>query len=355
MRPTNTDRSRETRGRQTVGWWAGRGEALAGRAVARGLAPLLARAGERGRITRVRRRPSPYRSTHALEEVAVGFEDGRTLPLVLKAYGARGLLAGEGSRPRFIADPYRELWAYESVLGALRVGAPRFYGTLEPHGSRVGRLVLERVRAIRLSEAGELGAWTAAARWLAGLHRRGAPVAARVAATGHPVIQDPTLHRRWLARAMRHARERDRRRELATLERIAPTYDRAVRGLAACPPTVLHGEAYASNVLVGRRGDRWSVRPVDWEALAVGPAVLDLAALASGRWDRARRAALVEAYRRAAGDALAPPEAFDALLARARLVIAVQWLGWAKDWHPPSEQAQDWLAEAARAAEAIGR
>jgi hypothetical protein len=327
----------------------------AARALARALGTLLARAGEEGRIVSVRVRPSPYRSTHALEEVSLRFDDNRVVHLVLKTYGAGAVLESSGPRPRFVADPYRELWAYENVVGPLRVGAPRLYGTLEPKGAGAGQLVLERVRGAPLSEVGELDAWTATAAWLAQFHTRGEPVAGRLAASGHPLNQDAALHSRWLPRARQHALERNRVRELDALEQIASTYGRAVRRLAERPRTVLHGELYASNVIVHRSGRRWVVRPVDWEAMAVGPAVLDLAGLVSGRWDGDRRAAIVDAYGCARGVPRHSRETFWDLLACARLVIAVQWLGWAKNWTPPSEHAHDWLEEAARAAEAVVR
>lgn len=281
-------------------------------------------------------------------------DDGRSLHLVLKAYGARSVLEDPAPRPRFVTDPYRELWAYENVIAPLGLGAPRFYGTLEPEGAGVGRLVIERIAGARLSEVGELEAWTEAARWLARLHRRGEPVAERLGASGHPVIQDASLHRRWLSRARQHARERHGGREAPRLGRIGPAYERAVDRLAARPRTLLHGELYASNVIVCRSGPRWSAHPVDWEAIGVGPAELDLAALVSGRWEDERRAAIVAAYRAARGEPPSSGADRDALLACARLVIAVQWLGWSKHWAPPPEQAHDWSAEAARAAEAVG-
>jgi hypothetical protein len=37
-----------------------------------------------------------------------------------------------------------------------------------------------------------------------------------------------------------------------------------------------------------------------------------------------------------------------------RLHVAVQWLGWATDWRPPDEQAQDWLRNATEVAGELG-
>lgn len=78
-----------------------------------------------------------------------------------------------------------------------------------------------------------------------------------------------------------------------------------------------------------------------------GPGVLDLAALVTA-WgdDHARR--LLDAY---AAAAVSPVR--DADLDAARLILAIQWLGWAKRWTPPREHATDWLAEAHAAAERL--
>ena len=76
---------------------------------------------------------------------------------------------------------------------------------------------------------------------------------------------------------------------------------------------------------------------------ATGPGVIDLAAVVTG-WDGDRRAAIMAAF-----------GAVDRLdLAAARLVLALRWIGWAADWQPPVEHRRDWLAEAGRAAEALG-
>jgi hypothetical protein len=37
----------------------------------------------------------------------------------------------------------------------------------------------------------------------------------------------------------------------------------------------------------------------------------------------------------------------------ARLLVAVQWLGWSDGWRPPPEHAHDWLADALDAAERL--
>jgi aminoglycoside phosphotransferase (APT) family kinase protein len=116
--------------------------------------------------------------------------------------------------------------------------------------------------------------------------------------------------------------------------------------LLALDPTLLHGEFYASNVLVALQPDSLRVCPVDWELAAIGPGLMDLGALIAGSWSEEEKRELARAYY----VALAPREAtFEELLESldyCRLQIAVQWLGWSPDWSPPPEHAHNWLREA---------
>ncbi|HWH92703.1 MAG TPA: phosphotransferase, partial [Baekduia sp.] len=139
------------------------------------------------------------------------------------------------------------------------------------------------------------------------------------------------------------------------LDGVAAVWEQAVARLAAWPATFLHGEFYASNILVAD-GGAVCVRPVDWEMAGVGPGVLDLAALVAGGWSAEDRERMVRAYHDAlpAGDRPAWPELVDAL-AHARLHVAVQWLGWSPGWTAPADHAHDWLGEARALAAELAR
>jgi thiamine kinase-like enzyme len=196
------------------------------------------------------------------------------------------------------------------------VGAPRL------RACGPGWLLLERVDAIPLSEASRLDAWLEAARWLARLHATPVPRTSRL------LRRDEAHLLRWVRRAVTF------QRSLATVE---PVLCAAAERLASAPAVLLHGEAYPSNLLVEHGG---RIRPVDWEMFGMGAAALDLAALTSGGWDFDQRAQVVAAYREASGGA---PDAAE--LDAARLLVAVQWLGWSESWTPPAEHRHDWLAE----------
>jgi aminoglycoside phosphotransferase (APT) family kinase protein len=146
------------------------------------------------------------------------------------------------------------------------------------------------------------------------------------------------------------------------LEQLFVNYDRVVERLTALPVTFVHGEFYASNVLVHglaqeEEGEGLRVCPVDWEMAAVGPGLIDLAALTAGGWTADEREALALAYHAAfvPHENWPPaPEAFLVALDYCRLHLAVQWLGWSPGWSPPPEHAQDWLDEALGLAEKLG-
>jgi Ser/Thr protein kinase RdoA (MazF antagonist) len=125
----------------------------------------------------------------------------------------------------------------------------------------------------------------------------------------------------------------------------------AAAALRALAPTVVHGEAFPSNVLLGPTAE---VCLVDWETAGRGPGLLDLAALCAG-WPPDEAGRIAAAYAEESdgdasdGDALA-------LLPAARLVVALRWLG---EPAPASgaggghARGTDWWAEAVAAAELL--
>jgi aminoglycoside phosphotransferase (APT) family kinase protein len=122
------------------------------------------------------------------------------------------------------------------------------------------------------------------------------------------------------------------------------------------PQTFIHGEFYASNVLISEHADPTRICPIDWEMAAIGPALLDLAALIAGNWPEEQRTEMAMAYYESLPPACnfyGSVEAFFQALRCCRLFLAVKWLGWSSDWQAPNEHRCDWLAEAAELSAAI--
>jgi aminoglycoside phosphotransferase (APT) family kinase protein len=290
-------------------------------------------------VGEVERRPSPYRTSFPIEELRVELGGRGPATLACKRLGWEELEpAAQLAKPRFLHDPARELQAYRVLLPQAPAGPPEFFGAVEEGGRRW--LFLEWVEGRELFQVGESELWEEAARWLARFHVSLAPRLDRCRREARLLEHDGGLYRRWMERAGELAADPK------AVEWLAGRHEQVVEALLALPRTVIHGEFYASNVLVSDT----RVAPVDWELAAAGPGLTDLAALVSG-WPDAGRQALVAAY---ASEPGVPPFS-ERDLAFARLQAAIQWLGWAPpEWEPPEEQRHDWLAEAVALAEGLG-
>jgi Ser/Thr protein kinase RdoA (MazF antagonist) len=298
----------------------------------------------------LRRRPSEYRTSFPLEELDLEFEDGTRSRLAFKRLDWDGL--DEGARlakPRFLHDPRREPAVYASLLEPAALGAPRYRGAIVEPARERHWLFIEWVEGRELYQVGERQLWEAAARWLRRLHAELGTDPARAASRSHLVDHDAAFYRGWMQRARDFARAGASPARVSAVEWLGERHEAVVEAMAALPRTVIHGEFYASNVLVAT--DTPSVprvAPVDWELAGFGPGVTDLAALVSGDWSSEDRAAIVSAYG-TVGDVV--PEDLEF----ARLQLAIQWLGWAPaEWAPPAGQRHDWLGEATELAQGLG-
>ena len=305
------------------------------------------------RVASLARRVSQYSSSTLVEELDVTLDDGTTLALLLKDLSPSARLGGAVKvRPHFIYDPLREIETYRRILSRHDIGAPHFYGAVvEPERERYW-LLIERVEPVLLWQQGELASWTRVAAWLAGMHGH-FQTSVSEAGAAHLLRHDRDFYWTWMQRAGLHVSQGDTapgRPSAKAVAWLASRYEPVFERLCTQPATIIHGEFVASNVMLGANG---RVCPVDWELAAVGPGVVDLAAMSAGAWSREGKDAMALAYfdaMPAAGLAQPPRDEFLTALECARLCQAVQWLGWAPGWEPPPEHAQDWLRDALESA-----
>jgi Phosphotransferase enzyme family len=307
-------------------------------------------------IVELERRPYRYATSAPLEELRVSRDDGVEMELILKDLSRDRLLTeARTTKPAFLHQPEREVETYRRILAPAGIGPRCFAAVAEPDPPRHW-LLLEKVPGVELWQVGELSVWEAVARWLGGLHAR---FAARIDGLrgANPYLLEHSLswYRSWCERA-RAALARSDDRRASTLQGALDGYGEAIAPLAKLPRTFVHGELYPSNVLVVPDDQPPRVCPVDWEMAAIGPGLMDLAALVGG-WDPPERGRLVAAYLSGLpeGDPARPASnTLDVDLARCRLHFALQWLGWSPDWRPPPEHAHDWIGEASMLAQELG-
>lgn len=237
-----------------------------------------------------------------------------------------GRMSSVTPRPRGIEDPSREPAAYRNLLAPLGIG-PQLLD------SGHDWVVLEHVGARELWQIGEIEVWTDVAAWVATLHRTLAVEIDRC--SGVPLLAyDEALYQLWRERAVANG--------LASS--VIEAHRRATDRLLGLERTVIHGDLYASNLLV-EYTESIRVWPIDWELIGMGPAVLDLAALTAGSWSPDARRAMARAYFETVGYPRSESEQFLDLCA-ARLHLCIQWIGAAPDWTSPPLHSHNWRAEA---------
>jgi hypothetical protein len=278
--------------------------------------------------------PYSYRTTHWLAALDVRYADGSSESLMLKDLGSVG-----DARPGFAHDPLREIDVYRRLLPGTRLGTASFRGAVvDPFHGRFW-LAVERVDATELWQIGSFESWRRVASWLADMHMR-----LQHAESEHLVRWTPEYIGTWIARAS--ALSPDPAVTVAA-RRATELTERVL----ALPAGFVHGELYPSNVLVEVPTGR--VCAVDWEMAGIGPLLLDLAALTSGSWSPWERRELAAAYWRRKKTTTS----FEELLVEldvCRLLVALQWLGWSRQWTPPPEHAHDWLADVQVLVEEVG-
>ena len=306
-------------------------------------------------IMRLSIRPNPYRSSFALHDLDVTLDDGTQLELLLKNLSWHSLRRGViGGRPAFLYDPLREIEVYRELLQPYALGTPAFYGaSVDPARDRFW-LLIERVQGFQLAETGDFSAWEEAARWLAGMHDRLLLRLGEVPGVRRRLVRyDADFYRGWARRTaafLQQKRCSDRVRR--GLLHIVGRYDAVVEELLELPTGVAHGEFYSYNVIVPESESGLRVCPVDWEAAACAPLLVDLAALTAGSWTPEERRSLALAYRGVAR-AASGANGFFRALDLCRLHLALQWTGWSERALRRSRW-NDWALEAIAAAETLG-
>ncbi len=287
-------------------------------------------------------RPYRYATTHPIDEWPA--RDGRPGILHKDLTPSRVASSAQAARPDWMCDPQREILAYRLLLELAPPGPPRLIDSLADAETGRWWIRVESVVGAPLTEIGDINRWIDAAAWIGSFHAWAdtldpLPDVRPVIWTRGAVAG---VHPRAVAAAPLGS--------LGPILALAHRADELVELLCAGPTGLIHGELTASNVVVPADTSR-PVAVVDWELVAIGPRMLDLASLVVG-WDQSSVDRMLAAYVDASGWAdLDPARYLDA----ARLFNALRWIGQlGSQWRPPLEHRTDWLDEAVEAARRLG-
>ncbi|MGQ0762593.1 MAG: aminoglycoside phosphotransferase family protein [Acidobacteriota bacterium] len=308
-------------------------------------------------IVRLTRRPSEYHSSYPIEELNVVLADGTSLDLIFKNLSESALLAGaQAAKPQLIRNPRREIEVYRQILSDAKLGTPILYGARTDDHNQEYWLFIEDVPGLELYQIGDISAWQEAARWLARMHVEFAGRVSQLENNPTLLKRDGHFYRTWIRRAEEFAQS-DPLQARNEIQRLLSGFESVVERITRLSRTLIHGEFYASNILVEQASDGVRVCPVDWEMAGVGPGLMDLAALMSGNWTDNERREIARAYHQTMTGSdvrLLTESEFWTALDYCRLALAIQWLGWSRSWTPPLEHQHDWRTEALELSAKLG-
>jgi aminoglycoside phosphotransferase (APT) family kinase protein len=269
------------------------------------------------RLSILDRQPNIYASTFPSEIVTCQFGDGSERRLLCK-YGAGHDTSLSGVTGHKGGVPY-EAAVYRHVLRTSQATTPTFYGAYRDGKTDHTWLILEYLDdSKRLHRTREPStAIGLAARWIGQFHNA---TEQRLSRTSMRFLTryDTDYYLGWARRTSLLTGHL--RRRFPWLTTLCERFEDVVALLLASPPTVIHGEYYPMNILVG--GGK--VYPVDWESAAVAAGEIDLAALTENWGAEIERQCELE-YQRARWPKGSPVN-FEDRLCAAQVYLQFRWL-----------------------------
>ena len=308
-------------------------------------------------IIQLDREVSKYSSSFVIEKLTVRLGSGVRLALIFKNLGNPTLQdQHQMTRPGFMSNPAREIDVSRRILATDSIGTARCLGSVCNLPKQRFWLFLEKIDGLELYQHGDFEIWIEVARWLARFHERFENPEEGQASGVSLLTYNRDFYLAWPARAKVFLHDQPKS-VVKNIAWINDHYEFVADRLAGLPVTLLHGDFNASNIIVQLMAQSLRICPVDWEMAALGPGLIDLAALVSGNWSSDQRNSLAGAYFEELGRGgrnLTDKHKFHEDLKYCQLHLAMQWLGWSQNWSPPVEHKRDWLQHAVALAKQIG-
>ena len=289
-------------------------------ALTAGLNAVLADHGVAGeRVTIFERSAAIYATTYPSEIVTCRVGNRNELRLYCK------YMAGinDDSHGHRGGVPY-EAEIYRRVLQPLSFSVPKFYGAYVDPATADTWLVLEYMdQSLRVTKGPQPESILLSARWIGGFHVANET---RIPTTTLSFLKryDSDYYLGWVRRTSLFASSLQQC--FPWLATLSARFQECIDILFSSPQTLIHGEFYPHNVLLGGG----VVYPIDWESAAIGPGEIDLATLTEDWGPETVRQCELE-YQRARWGGPTSAD-FGRRLAAARLYVCFRWLGDQPEW-----------------------
>jgi hypothetical protein len=217
-----------------------------------------------------------------------------------------------------------EVEVYRHVLVAVEATTAKFYGAYTAAAPNNIWLILEYLDDCeQLKNAPQPGAMIETVRWLARFHAATEELLSK-GTIPFLKIHDVAYYRAWAKRTLEFAASQHC--SFSWLPRLCRKWEELAETLLLPPTSIIHGDFYASNVLMRR------ALPVviDWESAAAAVGEIDLAFHTEG-WPEGIVKLCEAEYQKTRWPQNPPPE-FSRRLQAARLYQRFRWLGDQPEW-----------------------
>lgn len=219
-----------------------------------------------------------------------------------------------------------EAMVYNQILKNSSLSTPTFYGYAKEKNDDI--LLLGFLENGILIKHADPNAFSLAAKWIANFHQT------------FDGIQFSFLKRldqnyflKWVDKVDAITENAN---DLEWLRKLTRYYRNNVHLLLDQPQSIIHGEFYGKNILI--KDDQ--IYPLDWEACAIGPPEIDVAALMDGKYDE--RAELAKMSYMATRFPGGVPADFEKKLTLAELYFKLRWIA---EWVNDVETLRLWFTD----------
>lgn len=222
----------------------------------------------------------------------------------------------------------RELEVYRRLLRGRNFGTPTLFGYRWDEQKNQYWLFLQFIDGKKVSKLPDLRVWEASARWVARFHHQSRALSPA----------DTAFLPHFDAAHYQECEDKVREKipyldgpDRKLLERAVKAFESVKMRVVKFPQSVIHGEYFGKNIMVGLDTQNPVITAIDWETAAFGPSFLDIASLSSGDWSLDEKLRMRKAYfdqYRGQVDSGMSWEEYCCAIDDLELYQAIKWIGW---------------------------